>query len=53
MEKYMHWIDNADSYICPKCRFEARPNPSKYGYQCPKCNFIDEADKILATRKKE
>ena len=41
-----HWIDNADSYICPRCGFEARPNPSKYkDCKCPRCGFQDEKDK--------
>ena len=40
-----HWIDNADSYICPKCRMEVN-SPSKYeGCKCPRCGFQDEKDK--------
>lgn len=32
------WIDNADSYICRKCRFET-DNPMKYPLaKCPICN---------------
>ena len=41
-----HWIDNADSYLCPVCGFEARPNPAKYkDCKCPRCGFQDEKDK--------
>jgi len=41
----MHWIDNADSYICPVCGFEAN-NPNKYeGCKCPVCGFQDEKDR--------
>ena len=44
-EENTHWIDNADSYICPKCRFETS-NPNKYkGCICPNCGFQDEKDK--------
>ena len=40
----MHWIDNADSYICPVCRFETN-NPNRYeSARCPKCGFQDEKD---------
>lgn len=40
-----HWIDNADSYICPDCGFETN-NPNRYaGAKCPKCGFQDEKDK--------
>ena len=43
--KYDHWIDNADSYICPICGEEVR-SPSAYpGCKCPKCGFQDEKDK--------
>lgn len=39
-----HWLDNADSYICPNCRFET-DNPNKYeGCKCPKCGFQDDND---------
>ena len=41
----MHWIDNADSYICPVCRFETG-NPNRYpGCICPVCGFQDEKDR--------
>lgn len=41
----LHWIDNADSYICPICGLEVH-SPSKYeGCKCPKCGFQDEKDK--------
>lgn len=40
-----HWIDNADSYICPRCRLEVN-NPAKYeGCKCPRCGFQDRKDK--------
>lgn len=40
MEQYDDWIDNADSYICPKCRFECN-NPFYYSRvaTCPRCGF--------------
>lgn len=39
-----HWIDNADSYICPVCGLEV-PSPVKYeGCKCPRCGFQDEKD---------
>lgn len=41
----MHWIDSADSYICPICGFETN-NPSKYEEcRCPVCGFQDKKDK--------
>ena len=43
--KSKHWIDNADSYICPICGEEVR-SPSAYpGCKCPKCGFQNEKDK--------
>lgn len=43
--KSKHWIDNADSYICPICGEEVR-SPSAYpGCKCPNCGFQDEKDK--------
>lgn len=40
-----HWIDNADSWICPVCRLEVS-SPAKYdGCKCPVCGFQDEKDK--------
>lgn len=43
--KSKHWIDNADSYICPICNQEVR-SPSDYpGCKCPNCGFQDEKDK--------
>ena len=39
----MHWIDNADSYICPICGFET-DNPNKFQCKCPVCEFMDEKD---------
>lgn len=39
-----HWLDNADSYICPVCGFET-DSPAKYdGCKCPKCGFQDRKD---------
>lgn len=38
-----HWIDNADSYICPICRFETN-NPNRFHCRCPKCGFMDPKD---------
>jgi len=40
----MHWIDNADSYICPVCGFET-DNPLRFKCKCPVCGFIDEKDR--------
>lgn len=41
----LHWLDNADSWICPVCSFETS-SPSKYeGCKCPKCGFQDNKDK--------
>lgn len=41
-----HWIDNADSWICPVCGLEVS-SPAKYkGCKCPKCGFQDEKDKV-------
>lgn len=39
----MHWIDNADSYICPICMTEVY-TPAHHGYRCPICGFMDEKD---------
>lgn len=45
--KYDHWIDNADSYICPVCGEEVR-DPGKYpGCKCPNCGFQDERETIM------
>lgn len=34
-----HWIDNADSWICPICGFETN-NPNKLAdVKCPSCGF--------------
>ena len=39
-----HWIDNADSYICPVCGFET-DNPNRYtDATCPICSFQDLKD---------
>lgn len=42
-----HWIDNADSYICPVCRCEVN-NPNRFYGICPKCGFTDEKDVLYA-----
>lgn len=43
----VHWIDDADHYICPICGFETS-SPAKYdGCKCPSCGFQDEKDKQL------
>lgn len=40
-----HWIDNADSYVCPVCGFETN-NPNRYaGAKCPYCGFQADVDK--------
>ena len=40
----MHWIDNADSWICPVCRLEVS-SPAKYKEcKCPNCGFQDVKD---------
>ena len=37
-----HWIDNADSWVCPYCRYEC-DNPNKIpGNKCPKCGFRED-----------
>ena len=47
----MHWIDNADSYICPVCGFET-DNPNRYDdAKCPSCGFQDIKDKVSKMRK--
>ena len=34
-----HWIDNADSWVCPCCGYEC-DNPNKLpDSKCPKCGF--------------
>lgn len=39
-----HWIDNADSFICPVCSFEC-DNPNRYPKaRCPQCGFQDPKD---------
>ena len=39
----VHWIDNADSYICPICGFETN-NPNRFNCKCPVCGFMDTKD---------
>lgn len=40
-----HWIDNADSWICPYCGYEC-DNPNKIpGNKCPKCGFMEQEAK--------
>ena len=38
-----HWLDNADSYICPVCGFET-DNPNRFDCKCPRCGFMDAKD---------
>lgn len=38
-----HWIDNADSYICPLCGYETN-NPNRFHGKCPICGFMDVKD---------
>ena len=38
-----HWLDNGDSYICPKCGFET-DNPNRFQASCPRCGFRDAKD---------
>ena len=41
----LHWIDDADHWICPICGLEAG-NPAYYpDCRCPICGFQDEKDK--------
>lgn len=43
-ETMEHWIDNADSYICPKCGYEC-VSPARFPYyRCPICGFQDPKD---------
>ncbi len=38
-ENRKDWIDNADSYICPKCRMEVN-NPAMFNMnRCPRCGW--------------
>ena len=39
MADLLNWIDNADSYVCPKCRAEV-DNPAKTEGRC-RCGFQD------------
>ena len=42
-----HWIDNADSWICPDCGFEVS-SPAKYpSCKCPECGFRDPKDDVV------
>lgn len=46
----MHWIDNADSWICPVCGLEVS-SPAKYkGCKCPQCGFQDVKDKDVVNK---
>lgn len=46
-----HWIDNADSYICPVCWFETN-NPNHYeSARCQRCGFQDIKDRDLDNAK--
>lgn len=45
-----HWLDNADSWICPICGFET-VSPAKYeNCKCPKCGFQDKKDKAKSKK---
>lgn len=39
----LHWIDNADSWLCPICLKEVS-TPTMHQYRCPRCGFMDEKD---------
>lgn len=41
-----HWIDNADSYICPICGFETN-SPNRHNCKCPICGFMDIKDAYI------
>lgn len=42
----LHWIDDADHWLCPVCGHES-PSPVNYpGCRCPVCGFQDEKDKV-------
>lgn len=39
-EEPLHWVDNADSYLCPKCGFEVNnPNDLDNPHKCPQCGL--------------
>ena len=42
-----HWLDNADSYLCPECGFEVN-NPAKVNLTCPRCGFIEKRGSNMA-----
>lgn len=42
-----HWLDNADSYLCPECGFEVN-NPAKVNLTCPRCGFIEKKGSDMA-----
>lgn len=42
--KNLHWIDNADSYICPICGYETNNPHYLFDIRCPKCGFKDKKD---------
>jgi tRNA(Ile2) C34 agmatinyltransferase TiaS len=49
----LHWLDNADSWICPICGFETS-SPAKYeGCKCPKCGFQDDKDKYKSRKPRK
>lgn len=44
--QYMDWIDNADSYVCPVCRYET-DNPGRYPMAtCPKCGWRPVPERV-------
>lgn len=50
MTDLLNWIDNADSYLCPKCRAEV-DNPAKTEGRCPRCGFQDPRYGVMTNRR--
>lgn len=49
MADLLNWIDNADSYVCPKCRAEVN-NPAKTEGRC-RCGFQDPRYGVMTNRR--
>ena len=49
MADLLNWIDNADSYVCPKCRKEVN-NPAKTDGRC-RCGFQDPRYGVMTNRR--
>ena len=49
MTDLLNWIDNADSYLCPKCGMEVN-NPAKTEGRC-RCGFQDPRYGIMTNRR--